>query len=154
MGRWIGRAECTVDGVVPAAPTQVRAFYVDLDNMVRIHPLVVTVDVVGREGERREYRVVDRIPLGPLTLRTRYAVTLTVPDGDEGIGDVTAVSRQFPRVRLDTTVSFTARGRQTVLTEHMRITAPRPLLAVTVRQAVAAHTTMLEGIAAHFSSGR
>ena len=50
MGRWIGQAECTVDSVVPAAPAQVRAFYVDLDNMVRIHPLVVAVDVVGRGG--------------------------------------------------------------------------------------------------------
>ncbi|OBF12922.1 SRPBCC family protein [Mycobacterium sp. ACS4331] len=151
MSRWIGQAECTVDAVVPAPPADVRAFYVDLERLVRVHPLVVAVTTVAREGERREYRVVDRIPLGPVTLRTRYAVTMTVPDG---AGEVVADSRQFPRVRLNTTVSFAARGDQTVLTEHMRITAPRPLLAVTVRQAVAAHTTMLERIAAHFSSGR
>jgi ligand-binding SRPBCC domain-containing protein len=149
VGVWIGQVGRSVTAVVPAAPEVVRDFYVDLDNLARIHPLVVAVAPLGCRGDTREYRVTDRIRLGPVTLRIRYAVTLTTRGGE-----VLSVSRQFPRVRLHTRVSFVARGETTVLTEDMRIEAPRPLLGLTARQAVAAHEEMLAGVAAHFSSVR
>jgi hypothetical protein len=66
-------------------------------------------------------------------------------------GDVLTEARQFPRVALDGVVSFVASGNGTRVTERIRIAAPRPLAAVTVRQAVAAHAEMLAGIRTHFA---
>jgi hypothetical protein len=61
-------------------------------------------------------------------------------------GDVLTEARQFPRVALDGVVSFAEAGEGTRITERLRIQTPRPLAAVTVRQAVAAHVEMLAGI--------
>jgi len=86
--------------------------------------------------------VQDRIPLGPLNLRISYVARLHVPN----VGPVTAEADQFPRVRLRTTVSFEPIGAGTRITERMRIEAPRVLAAMTVREAVKAHTAMLAGM--------
>ena len=103
---WVARAERTVSEEIPAPPNAVRDFYVDLDNIKRVHPLVVAVRATDRrqtaDGYVQTYRVQDRIPLGPLHLRISYVARLHVPN----IGDVTAEARQFPRVRLRTTVTF------------------------------------------------
>ncbi|CDP81820.1 MULTISPECIES: SRPBCC family protein [Mycolicibacterium] len=152
MSIWIGRARRSVSGEVPAPPEQVRAFYVDLDNISRVHPLVQWVRSTGRvdlgDGYRQDYQVRDRIPLGPLTLPITYRASLIVPT----TGAVTAQARQFPQVRLDSRVDFAAGETGTRITEELTIAAPRPLLAVTVGQAVAAHTTMLAGIAKLFAA--
>ncbi|KLI07117.1 polyketide cyclase / dehydrase and lipid transport [Mycolicibacterium conceptionense] len=152
MSIWIGRARRSVSGEVPAPPEQVRAFYVDLDNISRVHPLVQWVRSTGRvdlgDGYRQDYQVRDRIPLGPLTLPITYRASLIVPT----TGAVTAHARQFPQVRLDSRVHFAAGETGTRITEELTIAAPRPLLAVTVGQAVTAHTTMLAGIAKLFAA--
>lgn len=136
---------------VPALVKDVRDFYVDLDKIKLVHPLVVSVRTVARtersDGYEQTYQIRDRIPLGPFTLRTRYVAVLDVP----AMGDVIADSRQFPAVRLHTVVSFDAVDGGTRVTERMRIEAPRPLAAVTVREAVHAHTEMLSNIARHFA---
>lgn len=152
MNWWISSAERSVSGEVPASPHEVRAFYVDLHNIPLVHPLVVSVTTIGREpasdGYVQTYRVRDRIPLGPITLHTRYVARLTVPTQ----GDVIAEARQFPRVRLNTVVTFEPVADGTRVTERMRIDAPRLLARVTVREAVKAHAAMLENLRAHFSS--
>ena len=139
-------AERTVSEEIPAPPEAVRDFYVDLENIKRVHPLVVAVRATDRQqttdGYTQSYRVHDRIPLGPLNLRISYVARLHVPN----VGDVTAEADQFPRVRLRTTVSFDPIGVGTRITEHMRIEAPRGLAAMTVREAVKAHTAMLAGM--------
>ena len=94
------------------------------------------------DGYEQTYRVHDRIPLGRFTLRTRYVARLQVP----AAGDVTAEARQFPTVRLRSVVTFDAVDAGTRIVERMRIQAPRPLAAVTVREAVNAHTAMLSNI--------
>ena len=136
---------------VPAAPGQVRAFYVDLHNIKTVHPLVVEVRSMWRtetpDGYRQTYRVTDRIPVGPLTLRTSYEVRMMV--GHDG--DVVAEARQFPRVRLSAMVTFTPAETGTCLTERLTIDAPKPLAALTRRKAVNAHETMLAGIRRRFS---
>ena len=151
---WIARTERTVTEVVPAPPEQVRAFYVDLDNVKLVHPLVVSVRSTTRtqttDGYTQTYRVRDRIPFGPLTLNIAYTARLEVPVH----GDVVTEARQFPRVELDGIVSFDAEGVGTRVTEHLVIRAPRPLAATTVRQAVAAHVEMLAGIRRHFASSQ
>jgi ligand-binding SRPBCC domain-containing protein len=80
---WIASAERAVTDVVPAPPDEVRAFYVDLDNIKLVHPLVVSVQSVARtqtaEGYTQTYRVRDRIPVGPLAMGIVYTARLDVP---------------------------------------------------------------------------
>jgi hypothetical protein len=136
---------------VPAPRDDVRDFYCDLRNIVRVHPLVVSVQVIDREqttqSHTETYRVRDRIPFGPFTLKVGYTARVHVPDD----GDVLTEARQFPRVRLRGRVSFDEVEGGTRVTERLEITAPRPLAALTVREAVAAHAEMLAGIRRHFA---
>ena len=135
---------------MPAAPDDVRAFYVDLNNIKTVHPLVVSVRATARtelaDGYRQTYRVKDRIPLGPFTLPTSYVAQLTVAEQ----GDVISEARQFPGVRLYGVVTFDPVGAGTRLVERLTIEAPRPLAAIATREAVKAHTEMLAGIRRHF----
>lgn len=138
---------------VPAPPDAVRNFYVDLNNIRLVHPLIVSVETLSRsetvEGYQQSYRVVDRIPLGPFTVRTAYQARLRVPVA----GDVLTEADQSPGVRLRGTVSFEPDGGDTRVTERIRIAAPRLLAGVTIREAVKAHAEMLAGIRRHFESG-
>ncbi|OMC41944.1 polyketide cyclase / dehydrase and lipid transport [Mycobacterium sp. GA-1841] len=147
MSLWIRQARRSVSAEVPAPPARVRAFYVDLDNISQVHPLVQWVQNVARveltDGYRQEYRVRDRIPLGPFMIPITYRACLTVP----GSGPVLAQARQFPQVTLDSRVDFAATDTGTRITEELTVAAPRPLLGITVTQAVAAHSTMLAAIA-------
>jgi hypothetical protein len=149
---WIGQARRSVSGEVPAPPERVRAFYVDLDNISQVHPLVQWVRSTSRvelaDGYRQDYEVRDRIPMGPFALPITYRARLVVPTA----GAVTAQARQFPQVRLDSRVDFAATDAGTRITEDLTIAAPRPLLAITVGQAVAAHTTMLAAIGKLFGA--
>ena len=145
-----------VSAQIAASPADVKSFYVDLDNIVDLHPLVVDVRSLSRvataEGYEQTYRVKDVVPLSflrylGLKLPIAYTATLTVPDS----GPVISCARQFPRVRLDAVVSFDPEGAGTRLTERIAISAPRLLRGITVGRAVAAHTDMLDGIRRHFS---
>lgn len=152
MSWWVAHAERTLSEDVPAPPEQVRDFYVDLDNIKLVHPLIVSVETVSRTqipgGYRQSYRVVDRIPLGPLTIKIAYRARLLVPRD----GDVLTEADQSPGVRLRGTVSFGPIDAGTRVTERIRIAAPRPLAAMTTREAVKAHIEMLAGIRRHFES--
>ena len=143
--------ERTVSEVIPATPTVVRDFYVDLDNLRTLHPLIVAVQrtarTVGPDGYIADYRVQDRIPFGRATLPVTYTATLRVPVE----GEVWTEARQFPRVRLRGRVSFDEVDGGTRLTERLDISAPWPLAGFTARQAVTAHAAMLAGIARHFA---
>ena len=154
MSWWTVHAERTLSEHVPAPPDAVRDFYVDLDNIKLVHPLIVSVETVSRretpEGYQQTYRVVDRIPLGPLTIRTSYQALLRVP----AHGDVLTEADQSPGVRLRGTVSFDRVDGGTLVTERISITAPRLLAGVTIREGVKAHVKMLAGIRSHFESGR
>ena len=135
---------------VTAPPEVVRDFYCDLHNTVRVHPLVISVQVTGRDQTEDAhtviYRVRDRIPLGPFTVKVAYTARVHVPSH----GDVLTDAQQFPRVRLRGVVSFDGVDGGTRVTERLVITAPRPLAALTVREAVRAHAEMLAGIRRHF----
>ena len=146
MSWWTVCAERNLTEDIPASPKDVRDFYVDLNNIKRVHPLVVAVKETGRQqiadGYAQTYRVSDRIPLGRFTFPISYVARLCVPAD----GDVVAEARQFPRVRLHTTVTFDKIAEGTRLVERIRIEAPRPLAVMTTREAVKAHTEMLAGI--------
>jgi hypothetical protein len=146
------QVECTLSEDVPGPCGDVRGFYVDLENIELVHPLVVSVRTVDRretsDGYSQTYRVADRIPIGPLHMRTSYVARLNVPV----IGDVLTEARQFPRVRLSGRVAFEPTGTGTRIVERIRIEAPRPLASMTTRKAVEAHTEMLAGIRRRFES--
>ena len=152
MSWWTAHAERTLSEQVPAPPARVRDFYVDLDNIKLVHPLIVSVQAMPRsetpDGYRQSYRVVDRIPLGPFTIQITYQARLHVPAD----GDVTTEADQSPGVRLRGTVSFEPVDGGTRVTERIRIAAPRPLASMTTREAVKAHIEMLAGIRRHFES--
>ncbi len=152
MSLWYTHTERTLTEEVPAPPDEVRDFYVDLNNVRLVHPLIVSVEVVSRsetaDGYLQTYRVVDRIPLGPFTVKVTYRARLRVP----AVGDVLTEADQSPGVRLRGTVSFEPVPAGTRVTERVRISAPRPLAAVTTREAVKAHIEMLAGIRRHFES--
>ena len=147
---WITSSKHVVSEDIPAPPGAVREFYVDLRNIIAVHPLVVAVSPTRREvtdaGYTQSYRVRDRIPLGPLTLPVAYTATVQVPSH----GDVRTEARQFPAVRLTGVVSFEENSAGTRLTERLTIAAPRPLAGFTAREAIAAHAEMLAGVRAHF----
>ena len=48
MSWWIAHAETELSEDVPAPPEEVRAFYVDLDNIKLVHPLIVSVQTTSR----------------------------------------------------------------------------------------------------------
>jgi hypothetical protein len=153
MSWWIAHAERTITEEVPAPPEVVRDFYVDLDNIKVVHPLIVSVQTISRtetsDGYLHRYRVVDRIPLGPFTIKITYTARLQVPTH----GDVLTEADQSPGVRLRGSVSFEPAGHGTRVTERIRFAAPRLLSSVTVREGVKAHIEMLAGMRSHFESG-
>jgi hypothetical protein len=148
---WIITAERTLTEEVPATPDQVRDFYVDLNNIKVVHPLVVSVRTISRseteDGYQQTYRVRDRIPLGMVAIRVSYLARLWVPVH----GAVLTEAHQFPRVRLRGTVTFEPIETGTRLSERLQIAAPRPLAAMTQRQAINAHVAMVAGIRNHFA---
>lgn len=152
MSVWIAHSEHRLSDDIPAVPDRVRDYYVDLDNIKVVHPLVVSVERTARsetsDGYQQEYRVRDRIPLGPIAIGITYVARLHVwPDGA-----VTTEARQFPRVHLDGMVTFESIDGGTRLTERIQIAAPRLLAAMTAREAVKAHVAMLAGIRKHFET--
>ena len=152
MSWWIAHAERTVTEQVPAPPAQVRDYYVDLDNIKLVHPLIESVKLLSRnetpDGYQVSYQVVDRISLGPAAMKVTYRARLRVPVA----GDVHTEADQKPGVRLRATVRFEPIEGGTRVTERIRFAAPWPLAAFTVREAVKAHTRMLCGIRHHFES--
>lgn len=76
-------AERVISEIIPAPPNLVRDFYVDLDNLRTLHPLIVAVQrtarTVGPDGYVSDYRVQDRIPFGRSALPVTYTATLHVP---------------------------------------------------------------------------
>jgi hypothetical protein len=152
MSWWSATAERVLSEDVPAPPDAVRDFYVDLDSLKLVHPLIVSVRATSRVetpgGYRQSYAVVDRIPFGPFALRITYRARLHV----QAAGDVLTEADQSPGVRLRGTVSFAPIEGGTRITERIGIAAPRPLARMTTREAVKAHTAMLAGIRRHFES--
>ena len=103
------------------------------------------------DGYFQSYRVIDRIPLGPFTIKISYQARLHVRhDGPQLT--VATEADQSPGVRIRGTVSFEPIDGGTCVTERIRIAAPRPLAPMTTREAVKAHIEMLAGIRRHFET--
>lgn len=127
---------------------RLHAFLCDLHNYVPLHPLIESIEEIERIDElpnARRFRVVDRIPLGPLRLRTEYIAALDPVSDTEVHGH----AWQSPGVRLHTVYTLSPHlrsstsGASTRLEERVSIKAPLGLRRFVKGQARASHLTML-----------
>ena len=120
---------------------KLHAFLCDLENYVPLHPLIESIEEIPTTPElpgARRYRVVDRIPLGPLRLRTAYVAALDPVSECEVHGH----AWQSPGIRLHTVYSLEAvedGAAGTRLVERVNVEAPRLLRAFVISQARRSH---------------
>ena len=126
---------------------EVYAFLVDLRGYVPLHPFIVSIDALPALEAlpgASVHRVVDRIPLGPLKLKTVYVAALE----PRGNGEVRGHAWQSPRVRLHTRYGLVDFASGTRLVERCFVDAPRLIRPFVVSQARKAHEATLEGLKA------
>jgi len=122
---------------------RVHAFLCDLRNYVPLHPLIESIEELSPTDEMpsaRRYRVVDRIPLGPLRLRTTYTAALEPISEHE----VHGYAWQSPGIRLHTVYALEDVASGTRLIERVSIDAPRILRRFVVSQARRSHEETLQ----------
>ena len=103
-----------------------HSFLCDLHRYVPLHPFIESIqDLPSSEDlpDARLYRVVDRVPLGPLKLKTVYVAALEPVSDSEVHGH----AWQAPGIRLRTIYSLIERRRSTRLVERCYVEA-RPRL--------------------------
>ena len=128
-----------------------RRFYVDLDNITALHPLVVAVRSTGRHETADGY-VQSYVSARPRPVRPGHTA-----DPLHRTADGAAHGRRHRRfVAVPTSAIAHGRLVRTRRRRHAadrtdRIRRPRPLAGVTVREGVGAHRQMLARIAAHFA---
>ena len=125
----------------------VHEFLCDLHGYVPLHPFIVTIDALPPMDAlpgASLYRVVDRIPVGPLKLKTVYVAALE-PRGE---AEVRGHAWQKPSVRLHTRYGLAESSGGTRLVERCYVDAPRWLRSFVVSQARKAHDEMLDGLCA------
>lgn len=129
-----------------AAPVErVRAALATLTAHDRLHPLIVSVEAlpggVAADGSAlSRYRIVDRVRMGPLTLRVTYRAEIAV----DATGAVVSDAYQSPGVHLHvaaqlTALPATAGVPQTCVDETVTVEAPRLLLGYVRAQAQRSH---------------
>lgn len=129
-----------------AAPVErVRAALATLTAHDRLHPLIVSVQAlpggVAADGSAlSRYRIVDRVRMGPLTLRVTYRAEIAV----DATGAVVSDAYQSPSVHLHVVARLTALpatddAPQTRVDETVTVEAPRLLLGYVRAQAQRSH---------------
>jgi hypothetical protein len=132
----------TLEEDLDVAPSVLRAFLCDLNNLVALHPLIESIEELKPMEElprAKHYRVVDRIPMGPFKLRTVYTAALD-PVGEN---EVHGYAWQFPSIELHTVYALTETPHGTHLVERVRVKAPWLLRRFVVGQAKQAHAVTL-----------
>ena len=132
---------------IAADRATLHSYLCDLERMAPLHPLIESITELEASAElprARRWRVVDRVPLGPLRLRAEYIAAIESLSADEVHGH----AWQKPGVRLHTIYAL-SEGLEpgtTRLEERVQVRAPFGLHGIVVRQARAAHTKMLAGM--------
>lgn len=124
------------------APATLRAFLADLENYVPLHPLIESIRPLPPRADRphaKHYRVVDRIPFGPIRLKAVYTAALDPVSPTE----VHGLAWQSPGIHLHTVYRIEPKPAGLRLREQVRVEAPWPLLRFVVGQASASHRTTL-----------
>jgi hypothetical protein len=135
--------------MVVAAPAEaVRAALSTLTAHDQLHPLIVSVQAMPAgaapdDSPLRRYRIVDRVRMGPLSLRVSYRAEVWV----DANGAVVSDAFQSPGVHLHvvsrvtpvTSAGGETRVDETRVDETVTIDAPRLLLGYVRAQAQQAH---------------
>ena len=128
-----------------------HAFLCDLHNLRELHPFIVAIEDLPPSPElpgAQRYRIEDRIPLGPIRLRTSYVAAMEPVAG----GELRGHAWQKPGVHLLTTYTLHERNGATELREHCAIDAPWLLRGFVATQARRAHEETLAKLKAHFEA--
>jgi len=148
----MARGEFVHEVEIAAPRARLHAFVCDLHNLRSLHPLIVRVEDLPPDAARpevRRHRILDHIALGPLRLPARYLAEI----GPVGEDAIRAEAWQSPGIHLETLYRLRARGDASLLTERVRVDAPRWLLGFVMRQASAAHRETLSRMQALFARG-
>ena len=136
---------------IRAAPAAVHALLADLDQLRVLHPLIESIRELPPRTEQpdaRRYRVVDRLEVGRLRVRSAYTAELRTLSESE----IEGRAWQRPGIELKTIYRMEASTLGTQLTESTELRAPWPLRGFVLRQAEAAHRDMLEHLKAHLET--
>lgn len=128
-------------------------FLCNLHRYVPLHPFIESIQDLPPNAARpsaRRYRVVDRIPVGPVKLKTVYTAELDPVGPDEVHGR----AWQRPSIRLLTVYRLESTASGTRLVESCRVAAPKLLRAFTVAQARKAHARTLDEMKSLLEGGQ
>ncbi len=131
--------ECEIGVPLPV----LQAFLCDLHRYVPLHPLIESIQDLPPSAElpnARRYRVVDRIPLGPLRLKIVYTAALDPVAEDE----VHGYAWQSPGIRLHTVYALSKTDVGARLVERCAVAAHPLLRGFVIAQARRAHAKTLD----------
>jgi protein involved in ribonucleotide reduction len=135
----------TTEIFIKSAPERVIKFLADLSEHDKIHPLIVSVEEIDVHQEQfRRYRITDRVPMGPFTIKAVYEADIWQTDE----GNLRSIARQSPGIVLHNTTSAVPQADGTLLREDVTVKAPFLLLNFTYRQAKESHQKMFERVKA------
>ena len=124
---------------VPASPSAVTEFLLDLNRHHGLHPFLVRAEVVAEgvsaEGEWREWRVLERPRLGPL----RYPISFRARLTRTGEGSFHSEVQAAPGCTISATTDAVPVTGGSRVTEQAVVRAPRLLLGYMAGQAEVAH---------------
>jgi hypothetical protein len=136
-------ADFVLETEMRVSPQRLHDFLCDLRNYVPLHPLIESIEEISAKDDDapnlRRYRVVDRIPFGPIRLRTVYTASLESVSALEVHGH----AYQRPGIRLRTVYTLSEAATGTRLVEHVAVEAPRLLRRFVVAQARRSHEETL-----------
>ncbi|MGK5742140.1 SRPBCC family protein [Micromonospora sp. URMC 103] len=127
-------------------PADAAALLGDLSRQGELHPFIVRVRrLPTRPGAHASYAISDRLPAGPVRLRTTYRADVLISTPEE----IVTVARQWPAttVRNHTRLRAEPGGLVRVDVE-ITLAAPAPLFPYAFRQARAAHLALATRLAA------
>lgn len=149
----MARASFALTTLIAAPPERVKNLIATIPDLGKYHPMIIGVKEIAADTSatgqpRSRYRVTDRMRVGPF--RTRFTYLATVIDASTT--QLVTEAFQSPGVHLSMIYDFLAEGDQTRVEERCQIDAPRLLRGTVLRQAKAAHTTMMAEIKRYLES--
>jgi hypothetical protein len=136
---------------IPAKPSEVIDFMVDLTRHHGMHPFVVRAEIIDSgtdgNGSWEQWRVVERPRLGPIRYTIRFPAKMTRTSETSMVGDVKAA----PGCTLVTTTTARLVDGLTRLAESTTVTAPLLLVGYMTSQAHVAHARTFSLLPSQFA---
>lgn len=128
-----------IDHQIQAPASVVWSYLSDLNKFAEVHPIICKVDTYGGGA----YRLYERLPLGPLSLRFSYPVQVTL-DPQENI--IRYVSKVLGIVVLDMRFHIVDRGDHSVTHEVIEIRSRLPVERYTAAECEKYHRMVFANI--------